>query len=88
MIQITERSLRFCMTLLIVSWIRRTDFHVLTVGMETYTSDERFEALHLQKEQRLDTADQVHPAQRLGDLRVSSQLGSENKLLCQSHHRW
>ncbi|GIY10718.1 hypothetical protein CDAR_97291 [Caerostris darwini] len=32
-----------------VSWIRRTDFHVLTVGMETYTSDERFEALHLQK---------------------------------------
>ncbi|GFX92266.1 ig-like domain-containing protein [Trichonephila clavipes] len=32
-----------------VSWIRRTDFHVLTVGIETYTSDERFEALHLQK---------------------------------------
>ncbi|PRD28953.1 UNVERIFIED_CONTAM: hypothetical protein NCL1_30877 [Trichonephila clavipes] len=33
----------------VVSWIRRTDFHVLTVGIETYTSDERFEALHLQK---------------------------------------
>ncbi|XP_042899143.1 neurotrimin-like [Parasteatoda tepidariorum] len=30
-----------------VSWIRRKDFHVLTVGMDTYTSDERFQALHV-----------------------------------------
>ncbi|XP_054724347.1 neurotrimin-like [Uloborus diversus] len=29
-----------------VSWIRRKDFHVLTVGLDIYTSDDRFQALH------------------------------------------
>ncbi|XP_076356207.1 limbic system-associated membrane protein-like [Tachypleus tridentatus] len=30
-----------------VSWIRRRDFHVLTVGKTTYTAEGRFEAVHL-----------------------------------------
>ncbi|XP_022238393.1 zwei Ig domain protein zig-8-like [Limulus polyphemus] len=30
-----------------VSWIRRRDFHVLTVGETTYTAEERFEAVHM-----------------------------------------
>ncbi|XP_076033802.1 uncharacterized protein LOC143020847 [Oratosquilla oratoria] len=29
-----------------VSWIRRSDLHVLTTGSTTYTSDDRFEARH------------------------------------------
>ncbi|XP_076305079.1 neurotrimin-like [Tachypleus tridentatus] len=29
-----------------VSWIRLRDFHVLTIGRYTYTTDERFEAYH------------------------------------------
>ncbi|XP_042904497.1 zwei Ig domain protein zig-8-like isoform X2 [Parasteatoda tepidariorum] len=32
-----------------VSWIRRRDFHVLTVGLDTYTTDDRFEAIHMEK---------------------------------------
>ncbi|KAH9369473.1 hypothetical protein HPB48_014347 [Haemaphysalis longicornis] len=30
-----------------VSWIRRRDLHVLTVGRFTYTSDQRFQAIHM-----------------------------------------
>lgn len=30
-----------------VSWIRRKDYHLLTVGLTTYSSDERFCATHL-----------------------------------------
>ncbi|PBC32334.1 Limbic system-associated membrane protein [Apis cerana cerana] len=30
-----------------VSWVRHRDIHLLTVGRYTYTSDQRFEALHL-----------------------------------------
>nr|XP_045621453.1 uncharacterized protein LOC123772392 isoform X2 [Procambarus clarkii] len=33
--------------LLQVSWIRRWDWHILTTGIYTYTSDERFNVLHL-----------------------------------------
>lgn len=29
-----------------VSWIRRRDIHILTVGSYTYTSDQRFQATH------------------------------------------
>lgn len=29
-----------------VSWVRHRDIHLLTVGVETYTSDQRFVALH------------------------------------------
>ncbi|XP_065161598.1 limbic system-associated membrane protein-like isoform X2 [Atheta coriaria] len=32
----------------IVSWIRRKDYHLLTVGPTTYSSDERFQAVHIQ----------------------------------------
>lgn len=32
-----------------VSWIRRRDFHVLTVGLTTYTADERFQAVHMDR---------------------------------------
>ncbi|XP_063241441.1 tyrosine-protein kinase-like otk [Bacillus rossius redtenbacheri] len=31
-----------------VSWIRRKDFHLLTVGLTTYTGDERYQAIHAQ----------------------------------------
>lgn len=31
-----------------VSWIRRRDLHVLTVGRFTYTSDQRFQTIHLE----------------------------------------
>ena len=29
-----------------MSWIRRTDFHILTTGVYTYTTDMRFSVLH------------------------------------------
>lgn len=29
-----------------VSWIRKKEYHLLTVGLTTYSSDERFSALH------------------------------------------
>ncbi|XP_037050920.1 uncharacterized protein LOC119084880 isoform X2 [Bradysia coprophila] len=31
----------------VVSWIRRKDYHLLTVGLTTYSSDERYSATHL-----------------------------------------
>ncbi|TMW48232.1 hypothetical protein DOY81_006688, partial [Sarcophaga bullata] len=31
----------------LVSWIRKKDYHLLTVGLTTYSSDERFSATHL-----------------------------------------
>lgn len=34
-------------SILQVSWIRRKDLHVLTVGSYTYTSDQRFTTIHL-----------------------------------------
>lgn len=32
-----------------VSWIRRKDFHLLTVGLTTYSSDERFSMIHFEE---------------------------------------
>ncbi|XP_054719821.1 zwei Ig domain protein zig-8-like [Uloborus diversus] len=32
-----------------VSWIRRRDFHVLTVGLATYTADDRFVAVNMER---------------------------------------
>ncbi|KAJ1522293.1 hypothetical protein ONE63_002592 [Megalurothrips usitatus] len=29
-----------------VSWIRKRDLHILTVGLQTYTNDQRFQSLH------------------------------------------
>lgn len=31
-----------------VSWIKRKDYHLLTVGLTTYSGDERFQAIHVQ----------------------------------------
>uniref|UniRef100_A0A1I8QB74 Ig-like domain-containing protein n=1 Tax=Stomoxys calcitrans TaxID=35570 RepID=A0A1I8QB74_STOCA len=31
----------------VISWIRKKDYHLLTVGLTTYSSDERFSANHL-----------------------------------------
>jgi hypothetical protein len=31
-----------------VSWIRRKDYHLLTVGLTTYSSDDRYQAVHAQ----------------------------------------
>lgn len=36
----------FLQTILQVSWVRHRDIHLLTVGRYTYTSDQRFRALH------------------------------------------
>ena len=36
----------FASALLQVSWIRHRDIHILTVGSYTYTSDQRFQAIH------------------------------------------
>ncbi|XP_045119612.1 uncharacterized protein LOC123509390 isoform X2 [Portunus trituberculatus] len=33
----------------VVSWIRRRDLHVLTVGVYTFTNDDRFQALHAEE---------------------------------------
>lgn len=32
-----------------VSWVRHRDIHLLTVGRYTYTSDQRFRAMHQQQ---------------------------------------
>jgi hypothetical protein len=34
-----------------VSWIRRTDYHLLTVGLATYSSDDRFFTAHVHNTQ-------------------------------------
>uniref|UniRef100_T1JKP6 Uncharacterized protein n=1 Tax=Strigamia maritima TaxID=126957 RepID=T1JKP6_STRMM len=34
-------------TRLNVSWVRRRDFHILTVGMYTYSSDQRFQIVNM-----------------------------------------
>ncbi|XP_040065873.1 zwei Ig domain protein zig-8-like [Ixodes scapularis] len=34
---------------MMVSWIRRRDFDVLTVALATYTADERFQAVHMER---------------------------------------
>lgn len=31
-----------------VSWIRKRDLHILTVGVLTYTSDGRFQSVHIE----------------------------------------
>lgn len=38
-------------TALQVSWIRKKDYHLLTVGLATYSSDERFSATHLKHQE-------------------------------------
>lgn len=31
-----------------VSWIRKRDLHILTIGIMTYTNDQRFQAEHIE----------------------------------------
>ncbi|KAK6631243.1 hypothetical protein RUM44_005769 [Polyplax serrata] len=40
-----NRTVGCCLSTL-VSWVRHRDIHLLTVGRYTYTSDQRFEAIH------------------------------------------
>ncbi|KAG8225502.1 hypothetical protein J437_LFUL005928 [Ladona fulva] len=40
-----------------VSWIRRKDFHLLTVGLTTYSSDDRFLVVHTRHLQVSDPGD-------------------------------
>lgn len=35
-----------CLLIAQVSWIRQRDLHILTVGILTYTNDQRFQSLH------------------------------------------
>lgn len=32
-----------------MTWIRRRDFHVLTVGLVTYTADDRFGSVNIER---------------------------------------
>ncbi|XP_023218518.1 uncharacterized protein LOC111620726 [Centruroides sculpturatus] len=45
----SDPKISFFVNLNVVSWIRRKDFHVLTVGLETYTTDARFQAIHMER---------------------------------------
>lgn len=45
-IEIIHKLSRFFFVLHQVSWIRQRDLHILTVGILTYTNDQRFQSLH------------------------------------------
>lgn len=45
--------------LLQVSWIRRKDYHLLTVGLTTYSSDERFSIIHYEETEVNERAAQL-----------------------------
>lgn len=44
MYQLLKKQYLLC--IIQVSWVRHRDIHLLTVGRYTYTSDQRFEAMH------------------------------------------
>ncbi|KAF0773718.1 zwei Ig domain protein zig-8-like isoform X1 [Aphis craccivora] len=48
MITLNKKSynVSYKLFMLQVSWIRHRDIHILTVGAYTYTSDQRFQAIH------------------------------------------
>ena len=46
LIALLQHSPSPSLSLLQVSWIRRRDLHILTVGTYTYTTDQRFEVVH------------------------------------------
>ena len=37
---------RDCVLLLKVTWIRRRDWHIITSGILTYTTDDRYQVIH------------------------------------------
>jgi uncharacterized protein YegL len=47
---VAERESARCNVFLMlqISWIRRKDYHLLTVGLTTYSSDDRYQAVHAQ----------------------------------------
>ncbi|CAG9137057.1 unnamed protein product [Plutella xylostella] len=61
-----------------VSWIRKRDLHILTVGVHTYSSDARFAALHA------DGSDEwtlrVSPAQPRDSGAYECQVSTEPKI--------
>lgn len=60
-----------------VLWIRRLDYHVLTVGMDTFTADDRFQTMHVDNH---DWALQIKYVQ-LGDAGVyECQVSSDPKI--------
>ncbi|CAD0202261.1 unnamed protein product [Chrysodeixis includens] len=62
----------------VVSWIRKRDLHILTVGVHTYSSDARFAALHT------DNSDEwtlrVAPAQPRDSGAYECQVSTEPKI--------
>lgn len=62
----------------IVTWIRRKDLHVLTVGMDTYVNDHRFQAIHLERSN--DWALQIRYAQLTDQGLYECQVSSDPKM--------
>lgn len=61
-----------------VLWIRRRDYNVLTVGLDTYTADDRFQAVHLERSS--DWALQVKYVQLSDQGLYECQVSSDPKI--------
>lgn len=61
-----------------VTWIRRKDLHVLTVGLDTYVQDPRFQAIHLERSN--DWALQIRYAQLNDQGLYECQVSSDPKM--------
>ncbi|XP_050045523.1 zwei Ig domain protein zig-8-like [Dermacentor andersoni] len=61
-----------------VLWIRRRDYNVLTVGLDTYTADDRFQAVHLERSS--DWALQVRYVQLSDQGLYECQVSSDPKI--------
>ncbi|EEB15499.1 conserved hypothetical protein [Pediculus humanus corporis] len=61
-----------------VSWVRHRDIHLLTVGRYTYTSDQRFQTIHLPQTE--DWTLQVRYPQRRDSECTSAKLNKLNGL--------
>lgn len=59
-------------------WIRRRDYNVLTVGLDTYTADDRFQAVHLERSS--DWALQVKYVQLSDQGLYECQVSSDPKI--------
>ncbi|XP_042144975.1 zwei Ig domain protein zig-8 [Ixodes scapularis] len=68
-----------------VTWIRRKDLHVLTVGMDTYIGDPRFQAIHLERSN--DWALQIRYAQLTDQGLYECQVSSDPKMSLFVHLR-
>ncbi|KAH9369481.1 hypothetical protein HPB48_014339 [Haemaphysalis longicornis] len=61
-----------------VLWIRRRDYNVLTVGLDTYTADDRFQAVHLERSS--DWALQIRYVQLSDQGLYECQVSSDPKI--------